>query len=107
MIREVIFFELKLGPETDRFRELFRKVLSIMEAAGVEPGSVWTNVNGTGRYFIVEREFASLAQYEQDDAAFHGDKELMTTWRQMEECLISMRVDLWKQLRPRPGPVAE
>jgi hypothetical protein len=101
MIREVIFFELKLGQATDRFRELFRTVREIMERAGVEPGTVWTNLSGNARYVIVEREFASLAQYEQDDAAFHGDEKLMSTWRQMEECLVSMRVELWKQARPR------
>jgi hypothetical protein len=101
MIRELIHFELQLGPATDRFRTLFGQVRERMQQAGVEPGIVWTNLTGNARYIIVERNFDSLAQYEQDDAAFHGDGELMQTWRAMEECLLSMRVDLWQQTQPR------
>jgi len=54
MIREVIQFGLRLGPETDRFRGLFRQVRERMERAGVVPGAVWTNLVGDARYFIVE-----------------------------------------------------
>ena len=79
---------------------LFRQVRARMEQAGVVPGAVWTNLAGGARYCIVERTFASLAQYEQDDSAFHGDEELMNIWREMERCLVSMRVDLLKQLAP-------
>jgi len=98
VIRELIHFELRLGPDTDRFRALFRQVWERMERAGVVPGAVWTNLTGDARYFIVERTFSSLAQYEQDDGAFHGDAELMSVWREMEGCLVSMRVDLWQQV---------
>ncbi|HEX6506666.1 MAG TPA: hypothetical protein VF221_03450 [Chloroflexota bacterium] len=97
-VREQIQFKLKLGPDTDRFRDLFRQVRSQMQAAGVEPGTVWTNLAGDARFVIYEREFGSLAEYEQDDASFHGDEQLMTIWRQMEECLVSMRVELLRRL---------
>jgi hypothetical protein len=100
VIRELIHFELRLGPDTDRFRALFRQVRERMERAGVVPGAVWTNLTGDARYFIVERTFSSLAQYEQDDGAFHSDAELMSIWREMEGCLVSMRVDLWQQIYP-------
>jgi len=100
VIREVIQFELRLGPETDRFRGLFRQARERMERAGVLPGAVWTNLAGDARYFSMERTFASLAQYEQDDSAFHADEELMNIWREMEGCLVSMHVNLWQQIYP-------
>lgn len=58
-------------------------------------------MTGDGRVVILEREFPSLAAYEADDDAFHGDADLMAAWRAMEALARSMRVELWD------GPVWE
>jgi hypothetical protein len=96
MIRELILFELRLGSETDRFKARLRDVQASMRRLGVEPGRNWWNVTGQARWLVVEREFPSMAAYEKDDQAFHGDDEFMTQWRAMEECAASMRVELWQ-----------
>lgn len=99
MIREVIIFKLPLGPDTDRFKELFREVRTSMRAIGVEPGQTWGPLTGEARIIIVERQFPSLAAYEADDQAFHADASFMALWRSMEALAVSMTVELWE------GPV--
>jgi hypothetical protein len=95
VIREVIRFRLPLGPKTDEFTVLLREVHAAMTDLGVEPGDVWTTLSGA-RVVIVERSFESLAAYEADDAKFHGGKDFMALWRRMEECALSMDVELWQ-----------
>jgi len=96
VIRELVHFKLQLGPETDRFREAQRAVISAMERIGVQPGTAWFPLTGDDRWVVMEREFDSLAVYEKDDAAFHGDKEFMRLWREMEGHAETMRVELWQ-----------
>jgi hypothetical protein len=99
VVREIIIFKLRLGPDTDRFKELFLDVRSRMREIGVEPGRTWGSLTGEARDVIVEREFPSLAAYEVDDEAFHADASFVGQWRAMEELAVSMTVELWQ------GPV--
>jgi len=98
MVKELILFRLPLGEKTDEFNALFRQVQEEMEKLGVKPGVRWGTVAGS-RTAIIEREFDSLAEYEADDAAFHGGKEFMALWRRMEACADSMEVLLWQTQR--------
>jgi hypothetical protein len=56
VVKEVIRSRLRLGPQTDGFLALFRKVREAMEAQGVCAGVVWSTMTG-GRTLVVEREF--------------------------------------------------
>lgn len=95
MVKEVVRFKLPLGSRTDEFQALLGEVTAAMRELGVNPGVRWNTMSGV-REVVIEREFASLAQYEADDAAFHGGKEFMTLWRRMEACAESMAVELWQ-----------
>lgn len=95
-VREYVIFRLRLGAETDAFKDAFLKVRAAMREIGVEPGRTWGPLTGEAREIILEREFESLAAYEADDAAFHGDPEFMALWRRMESHAASMRVELWE-----------
>lgn len=95
MVKEVVRFKLPLGSRTDEFVALLREVTAAMAELGVNPGVRWDPLSGV-REVVIEREFASLAQYEADDAAFHGGKEFMAMWRRMEACAESMTVELWQ-----------
>lgn len=97
MMRELIFFELRLGPDSDRFSALFKQVKAAMAAIGVVVGRSWGNAAGTGRIVVLEREFESMAAYEADDERFHEAREFMALWREMETCLVSMRVEIWQE----------
>jgi hypothetical protein len=55
MIRELIFFRLRLGSETDRFKARLHDVQASMRRLGVEPGRNWWNLTGEGRWLVVER----------------------------------------------------
>ena len=102
MIKEQVFFKLRLGPDSDRFAVLVREVQRMMAELGVVPGRRWSNVTGEGRWTVLEREFASLAAYEEDDRTFHAGAEFMRVWREMESLAEQMRVELW-ELRPGPS----
>jgi hypothetical protein len=93
VVKEVIRFRLALGARTNEFLALYQQVCEAMEALGVEPGVAWATMTGT-RTLVIEREFDSLAQYEADDAAFHGGEEFMALWRRMEATAESMEVEL-------------
>ena len=95
-VREVIVFRLRLGPETEAFKQCFAQVRAAMREIGVEPGRVWHNMHGTGRDVRVEREFPSLAAYELDDENFHAGPEFMALWREMESHVESMTVELYQ-----------
>jgi hypothetical protein len=97
MVREIIIFEVPLGPESDVFRDAFRRVEAAMVQIGVEPGKVWFPMTGDGRRWIIEREFASLGEYEADDERFHEARDFMQLWREMESHASSMRVELWQR----------
>lgn len=96
MVRELIFFDLKLGQGTEDFNKVFKQVKEEMAAIGVVVGTTWGYMTGEVRTMILEREFESLAAYEADDAKFHGAKEFMRLWREMEDTLKGMRVEVWQ-----------
>jgi hypothetical protein len=97
MMRELIFFELRLGPDSDRFSTLFKQVKEAMTDVGVVVGRSWGNATGVGRIVVLEREFDSMAAYEADDERFHDARAFMALWREMETCLVSMRVEIWQE----------
>lgn len=96
MVRELIYFDLRLGADTEAFKDVFRRVRHEMEALGVVVGRTWSPMTGEVRTTILEREFESLAAYEEDDRRFHGATELMALWREMESTLRGMRVEVWQ-----------
>ena len=67
-----------------------------MADLGVVVGRTWGPMTGEVRTVILEREFESLAAYEDDDARFHEAKDFMTLWREMEATLKGMRVEVWQ-----------
>jgi hypothetical protein len=103
MIRETIYFKLRLGPDTNRFFAALKDVQRMMTELGVEPGRRWNNVTGDGRWVMIERDFDSLATYEEDDRNFHAGEDFMTKWREMETHAEQMRVELWQSPTP-PSP---
>lgn len=96
MVRELIFMDLRLGPDTDRWKEAFAEVQDAMRRIGVEPGRMWHPMTGSGRTVVIEREFESLAAYEADDERFHDATDFMALWRTMEALLDRMRVEVWQ-----------
>jgi hypothetical protein len=96
MVRELIFFTLRLGPDTDAFVDRFEQVQRRMAEMRVVVGRTWYPATGEGRQLVVEREFTSLAAYEQDDERFHGGAEFMSLWREMEALAVQMRVEIWQ-----------
>jgi hypothetical protein len=98
MVKETIIFWLPLGARTDEFLALYRQVRDEMEKLGLSAGVSWTATAGT-RKLMVEREFDSLAAYEADDAAFHGQEKFTALWRRMESCAESMETTLWQTPR--------
>lgn len=96
MVRELIFFELRLGSGTEEFNAAFRAVREAMAELGVVVGRTWSPMTGEVRTRILEREFESLAAYEADDAKFHGATEFMALWRAMESTAKSIRVEVWQ-----------
>lgn len=103
MIRESIYFKLRLGPDTNSFFAALKDVQRMMRDLGVEPGRRWNNVAGDGRWVLIEREFPSLAAYEEDDRNFHAGEEFMAKWREMESYAEQLRVELWQAART-PAP---
>jgi hypothetical protein len=103
MIRETIYFKLRLGPDTNRFFAVLKDVQRMMAELGVEPGRRWNNVTGDGRWVMIEREFDSLAAYELDDHNFHAGEDFMSKWREMESLAEQLRVELWQSPSP-PSP---
>jgi hypothetical protein len=96
MVRELIYFELNFGAATEEFDAAFRAVHEAMAELGVVVGRVWGPMTGEGRTVILEREFESLAAYEDDDRRFHDATDFMRLWRTMETTLRGMRVDAWQ-----------
>lgn len=105
MVREKIYFKLKLGPDTNRFLALLKEVQLMMGQLGVAPGRRWSNMTGDGRWVMIEREFPSLSAYEEDDRNFHAGEEFMAKWREMESLAEVMRVELWQEAPQVSGPV--
>lgn len=103
MIRESIYFKLRLGTETNKFFAALKEVQRMMRDLGVEPGRRWNSVTGDGRWVLIEREFASLAAYEEDDRNFHAGEEFMSKWREMKSYADQLRVELW-QAPSGPAP---
>ncbi len=95
MIRELIYFDLRLGPDSDRFRALFEEVRRDMADLGVVVGRSWSPMTGRLRTRIMEREFESLAAYEADDERFHSSPEFMAKWRELESLVREIRVEVW------------
>lgn len=95
MIRELVYFEVGVGPETERFKAAYRVVREGMAALGVVMGRTWWPGTGVMRTAIMEREFESLAAYEADDERFHSSREFMASWRELEATVREMRVELW------------
>ena len=106
MIRETIYFKLRLGPDTDRFLAALKDVQQMMTELGVVPGRRWNNASGDGRWVMIEREFESLAAYEEDDRNFHAGAEFMSKWREMEGFADQLRVELWQSPQPKATDVA-
>ncbi len=97
MVRELIYFDLHLGQGTEDFTAAYKRVRAAMEELGVVPGTMWGTMTGPVRTMILEREFESLAAYEDDDRLFHGAKDFMHLWREMEATLRGMRVEVWQR----------
>ncbi len=95
MVRELIYFDLHLGPESDRFRDLFNEVREGMRELGVVVGRRWVPMTGPLRTVIMEREFESMAAYEADDERFHSSKAFMAKWRELEAASKAIRVEVW------------
>ncbi len=57
MIKEVIRFRLRLGPQTDEFLARYREVATAMKALAVEPGIAWTAVAGQRQLIVRTRAF--------------------------------------------------
>ena len=96
VVRELIFFDLHLGQGTEDFNAAFKEVQAEMASIGVVLGRKWGYLTGTVRTVVYEREFESLAAYEEDDALFHNSKDFMRLWRAMESTLRGMRVEVWQ-----------
>ncbi len=95
MVRELIYFDKRLGPDSDRFNALFKEVKAKMGELGVVVGRTWSPMTGQLRTLIMEREFESLAAYEADDALFHSSPEFMAKWRELESLVRGIRVEVW------------
>ena len=46
MIRELVYFDLRLGPDSDRFKALFAEVRAGMAELGVVMGRTWMPMTG-------------------------------------------------------------
>lgn len=96
MVRELIFFDLHLGQGTEDFYAVYDEVKERMASIGVVVGRQWGYMTGQVRTIILEREFETLAAYEEDDQRFHDAKDFMKLWRRMESTLKGMRVEVWQ-----------
>jgi hypothetical protein len=55
---------------------------------GLRPLTFWAPVAGVQNELVVETDFASLADFEREEAAFYADPDTMKLWRAAAQYVI-------------------
>jgi hypothetical protein len=95
MVRSRIIQIIKYGNFRDAL-EALTELNRVCVEKGLSPMTFWAEVSGVGNQLIMESEHASLADFEREEAAFHGDPDTMKVWRSAAQYIVegSMRSEL-------------
>jgi hypothetical protein len=80
MVRARVIQTIKYGS----FREALDTLTELNRVCGekgLRPMTFWSPVAGVNNELIIEAEYASLADFERDIAAFYADPDVMKVWR--------------------------
>jgi len=80
--QEVIYGQIR------EYMQVAEQVIARREALGLAPGRVWTPVVGRGNEVVWELDYADLATFERENAAFYGDAEAGKHWRALWQLAI-------------------
>jgi hypothetical protein len=97
MVRERVVQTVKYGYFRQAL-EILTELNRVCGEKGLRPFTLWAPVAGVNNELIIETEYASLADFEHESAAFYGDADTMKVWRSAAEYIIegSGRTELFE-----------